>query len=78
VVHPAAFYNNGISTEESVQHNSNIILNALLRVGVYFFFFCCCCFFFFFFFFYFYYYYYYYYYYYSGPAANPPYVLQPS
>jgi hypothetical protein len=32
VVHHVVFYNNAISTEESVKHNSNIILNTLLRV----------------------------------------------
>jgi hypothetical protein len=33
VVHPVVFYNNGISTEESVKHNSNIVLNILLGVA---------------------------------------------
>jgi hypothetical protein len=32
VVHPVVFYNNAISTEESLKHNSDIILNTLLGV----------------------------------------------
>jgi hypothetical protein len=33
VVHHAVFYNNGTSTEQSVNHKSNIILNALLSLA---------------------------------------------
>jgi hypothetical protein len=33
VVHPVVFYNNSISTEESVKHNSNIIVKIYVSDG---------------------------------------------
>jgi hypothetical protein len=33
VGHPVVFYNNVISSEESIKHNSNIILNTLIGGG---------------------------------------------
>jgi hypothetical protein len=33
VVHPVVFYNDSISTEESVKHNTNIVLKYMLGVA---------------------------------------------